>query len=274
MKALTIFIVLIGNMLSLQAQTLQGVLKEAGTGETIPYVNIGVVGKNIGTVSDEDGQFKLVVPPGHSNEVLRISMLGFATRDFKVAEIEALLGNSKTILLSPATVEMEQVVISNRKSHTKVLGNKTESQSTTVGFNNNVLGYEIGMIMKIRKSPSLLKTFTASIASSNNKPVKMRLNFYSLKKGMPDQLLINKNIIVTAPANNDKLLVDLTPYNIMVEDDFFVSLEWIESAPGQGIMFSAGLLAKPLMARGTSQGNWEKIGMVGVGFTVESMYWD
>jgi len=273
MKKIFTFIVLLAS-LSVTAQTLQGIIKEVKTGETLPYVNIGVVGKNIGTVSDEEGRFKLVIPAGHSDDILRISMLGFATRDFKVSSLEAMLSKSHVIELTPSVIEMEQVVVSNRKAKEKTLGNKTESQNVTVGFENDILGHEIGMIMKIKKAPSLLKTFKASIASTNNKPVKMRLNFYSVKNGMPDKLIINKNIIVTAPINNDRLVVDLTPHNIMVEDDFFVSLEWIESTPGQRIMFSAGLLAKPLIARETSQGTWHKVGMVGVGFTVDSVYWN
>lgn len=274
MRAINTLILFLCAALSLQAQTLQGVLKDAQTGETLPYVNIGVVGKNIGTVSDENGNFKLVVPTGHADDLLRISMLGYVARDFKVSEAESLLAKNKSIELAPDTIEMEQMVISNKKAKEKVLGNKTESKNTSVGFSDNILGHEIGMIMKIKKSPSQLKTFTASIASENNKPVKMRLNFYSIKNGLPDKLLINQNIIVTTPVNNDKLVVDLTPYNIMVQDDFFVGLEWIESAPGHGVMFSAGLLAKPLIVRATSQGTWEKIGVVGVGFTVNSIYWN
>ena len=50
--------------------------------------------------------------------------------------------------------------------------------------------------------------------------------------------------------------VDLTPYEIYVEDSFFISLEWIEDIGIEGLWFSAGMLGKSLFARATSQDRW------------------
>jgi hypothetical protein len=58
----------------------------------------------------------------------------------------------------------------------------------------------------------------------------------------------------------------------MVDNDIFVSLEWIESFP-EGLKFSAAMLASPMMARSTSQGTWEKISIVGIGFTLTTIHW-
>jgi len=199
-------------------------------------------------------------------------MIGYATRDVIVSQLQKELAANPVLKLKEEAVELPQVVVSNKKARQKLLGNKTESQSTTVGFKDNRLGYEIGMIMRIKGKTARLKTFAASVASTNNPNVKLRLNFYSLKKGKPHQLIIDRNIIVNAPKENGKLVVDLMPYNIMVEDDFFVSFEWIESAPGR-LEFSAGIMATPMWVRGTSQSTWEKVGMAGVGFTVDTDYW-
>lgn len=257
------------------AQTLQGTLVDAQTGETLPYVNVGVVNKGIGTVSDTDGNFKLVVPEGHLADTLRISMIGYATIDIKVGEAAKRFTGSNRIKMSEQATQIKELVVSNRKRGEKLLGNKTESQSVTGAFTSNKLGNEVGITMKVKGSLNQLKTFTASIASNDNPDVKMRLNFYSLnKKGLPDKLLINENIIVTPPKNAGKLVVDLTPYNIMVEDDFVASLEWIEDAPGTNrIKFSAAFLATPIIARETSQGEWYKLNGVGLGFTVDTIYW-
>ena len=275
MKQLFLLSALLFSAFALQAQTLKGVLKDAATGEPLPYVNVGVLNKNIGTVSDEDGRFTLPVPEGHSADTVRISMIGYATRDFIVADMAARLADNNEIKMKEQATELKPVIVSNRKSGEKLLGNKTESKSVTAAFTSNKLGNEVGTVMKIKGSTALLKTFSAAIASDDNPPVKMRLNFYSLdKKGMPDKLLINENIIVDAPKNSGKLVVDLTPYNIMVEDDFLVSLEWIEDAPNsKRIWFSAALFATPIISRDTSQGTWNKMGIAGVGFTVDTVYW-
>lgn len=258
----------------ISAQTFNGTLKDARTGELLPYVNIGVVNKNIGTVSGETGKFTLIVPEGHAADTIRISMLGYKTKEYIVSNFANRIKENSEIKMEQHITQLKEVVVSNRKSGDKLLGNKTESKSVTAAFTSNKLGNEVGTVMKIKGSSALLKTFTASIASDDNPPVKMRLNFYSLKKGMPDKLLINENIIVSVPKNSGRLVVDLTPYNIMVEDNFFASLEWIEDSPdSKRIWFSAALFATPIISRETSQGTWTKMTIAGVGFTVDTKYW-
>ena len=275
MKRLSVLLLFFFAIQSLSAQTIEGVLKDSRTGETLPYVNVGVIKKNIGTVSGENGRFKLVIPEGHAADTLRISMIGYATIDLIVADAVKRLSANSEIQMKEQATELKEVVVSNRKQGEKLLGNKTESRSIMGAFTSNKLGNEVGTVMKVKGALNKLKTFNVSIASDNNPNVKLRVNFYSLnKKGMPDKLIINENIIVAVPKNSGKLVVDLTPYNIMVEDDFFVSLEWIENSPNTNqVKFSAAFLATPLIARQTSQGEWYKIGGVGLGFTVDTIYW-
>lgn len=255
----------------LVAQVVSGTIKDKTTLEPLSYVNVGVVGKNIGTVTDEKGNFRLNIPEANNQDLLKISMVGYDDISSSVGNLRKEIAANSIILMQQSNTQLKEVVVSNKKLKEKILGNKTESQGTTVSFSSNKLGNEIGMMMKIKKSPTRLKTFTASLASNENYPVKMRLNFYSVKNGMPDKSLLSENIIVTAPRDNTKLVVDLTEYDIVVEDNFFATLEWIENAPG-GIAFSAALLASPFYARDTSQANWEKVGIVGIGFTCKVAY--
>lgn len=267
---ITIILVLLITKTSFSQTTVEGIIKESTTRNPISYVNIGVVGKNIGTVSDEEGKFKLTIPSSYANETVRISMLGYSPQTFKVADFAKQMSGN-VILMQPSMFELPGVLVSNKKLKEKVLGNTTESQSTTVGFTSNKLGNEVGIIIKIRKSPAFIKSFQASVVSKDNNPVKLRLNFYSVKDGMPDKLIQDKNIIISAPVKNGKLFVDLQQYNIVAEDDFFVSLEWIENDSGR-IVFSSSILKGAMIARETSQGAWEKVGMFGIGFTVKAAW--
>jgi hypothetical protein len=249
---------------------LDGTIRELGSGVPLQYVNIGVVGKNIGTVSGREGRFSLNIPKSSLGDTVRISMLGYSPQAYKVSELVNELSDQE-ISMRPATYELPAVVVGNRRLKEKILGNTTESQTNTMGFTSNRLGNEVGIVIKIRKSPSFIKSFAASVVSSDNKPVKLRLNFYSVKDGMPDQLIHNNNIIVSAPVKSGKLEIDLQQYNIVAEDDFFVSLEWIENDSGK-IKFSSSILKGAFIARQTSQAAWEKVGMFGIGFTVKVAY--
>jgi len=248
----------------------EGTVKEAGSGNAISYVNIGVIGKNIGTVTNDAGKFKLAIPKSNSKDTIRVSILGYSPQLFSVSDFIKEIAD-KEILMQASSFLLPGVIVSNRALKEKVMGNTTESQSITTGFTTNKLGNEVGIIIKIKRAPTFIKSFTASVVSKDNKPVKLRLNFYSLKDGLPDKPIQDKNIIVIAPVQNGKLFVDLRSYNIVAEDDFFVGLEWIESASGT-TMFSGSFIKGSLIARETSQGSWEKVGMFGIGFTVKAAF--
>lgn len=65
---------------------VEGVVKEAGSGNPISYVNIGLIGENIGTVSNDAGKFKLTIPEANARDTVRISMLGYAPQLFAVSD--------------------------------------------------------------------------------------------------------------------------------------------------------------------------------------------
>ena len=154
----------------------EGMVKEAGSGKAISYVNIGVIGKNIGTVTNDAGKFKLTIPQANSRDTVRVSMLGYAPQLFSVSDFIKEL-TDKEIVMQASSFLLPDVIVSNRALKENILGNNTESQSITTGFNSNKLGNEVGIIIKIKRAPTFIKSFTASVVSKDNKPVKLRLNF-------------------------------------------------------------------------------------------------
>lgn len=254
-----------------QAQVFDGTIKDAKTNAGLAYVNVGVVGKAAGTVTDTEGHYKLDLSQVGDADSLRMSMIGYAPKSFSVADLKKNGAQFKTISIEPIEVQLKEVNVKNRKWKEGVLGNTTTSQSTNAGFTSNRLGNEIGIVIKTKKSPTVLKKFNASIASDVTDSVKLRLNFYSVKDGLPDQILTDRNIFVTVKRGQKAISIDLLPYNIVVDDKFFVSLEWIQNAGGRGLMFSASLFSS-FMSRETSQAKWEKVGLVGIGFNVLAEY--
>lgn len=253
------------------AQTISGWVKDAKTGETLPYVNVGIIGRATGTVSNDAGKYSITL---NSNAIdsLRFSMVGYKAQAYVIKDLITRQGDFN-ISLVPDVKQLNEVKVTNRKWKTGVLGNTTKSQSTSAGFQTNALGHEIGIIIKIKKSPTWLKSFNASLTENDLDSVTMRLNVYSVKDGMPDKNLLHDNIFVTVKKGQKAINLDLTPYNIMVEDKFFIGLEWIKAAPGHGVMFSAALFfASPIISRETSQAAWEKLGIAGVGFNVTAEY--
>lgn len=256
-----------------QSQLITGKVIDQSNGQPLSYVNIGVVGKSVGTVSSEDGRFTLEVGDRYNQDTLRISMVGYESKDLLVGESRKLFADGKEIGLKPSATQLNEVVVSSRGLREKVLGNKTTSTKFSAAFSSDVLGNEMGITIKIKKSPTYIKDFNCSIVKNNYGKIKFRLNFYTLNiKGMPDKNILNENIIVETDIEEGVLTVDLTEYNIVVKDDFFVSLEWIEDLGEDGLFFSASLFGKPMIERTTSQAFWQKIRMASIGFNVTARY--
>ena len=252
---------------------LVGQVIDAAIEESLPYVNIGLVNQNIGTVTDEAGYFELEVPGnGYADATLRFSMIGFEPQDFTLQEYrdQKIL----TIPLKEKATALEEVVLTTKKNkyQTKILGNKTTSQLIYAAFTTNKLGNEMGFLVRGRKNPMILKKFNVSLVENDYGPIRFRLNFYDLKEGLPNETLLNENIIVETDIQSGIVSKDLTPYEIVIDQDFFVAIEWIEDLGPGKLFFSGGFFGSPLIAREVSQGTWSKVGSASVGMNVEVRY--
>ncbi|MBE9583131.1 carboxypeptidase-like regulatory domain-containing protein [Mucilaginibacter sp. JRF] len=254
-----------GNIL--YGQVVEGTVTDAQNGQPLPYVNVGIMGKATGTVTNDKGQYKIDLK-GSTNDTVKVSMIGYKPQLMLSA---VFVSGGKVVRLEPDNIKLKEVTVKPKKWKKAILGNTTKSKSSNSGFSSSRLGHELGRIIKIKRSPTYLKRFNASISSGPVDSVKLRLNFYSIKNGLPDQILQHQNIFVTVHRDDEQISINLEPYNIYVEDDFLVSLEWIQSARG-GIMFSSSFLSGPFIWRETSQAHWERVGVGGLGFNVEVEY--
>ena len=239
---------------------LQGRIIDALTKEPLPFVNIGVLKKELGTVSNEDGFFFLEVPDVFAKETLRFSMIGFDERDFQVADLEAILLSNNTLVLAEQTTFLEEVVLTaEKKWDTRVSGNATTSKLLITGFTSNQLGNEIALFVKVKKTPAYIEGIQFSVVENIYPEVRFRVNVYSSEYRFPDGNILKENIFVTLKQSEGIISVDLKEYDILVDDDVFISLEWIDEDLGsEGLWFSAGVFGKSIYARSTSQAEWKK----------------
>lgn len=260
--------------LPIGAQTFViGQVIDAATKEPLPYVNIGLLNKNIGTVSDETGYFELEVnTEQNSRDTLRFSMIGFETKSYTLNDF--INQNEIEVYLTEKSTALDEVILSSKRKNyqTKILGNKTTSKSLYAAFTSNKLGNEMGFIVRARKHPMILKKFNISLVENDYGPIKFRLNIYDVLNGLPNKTLLKDNIFIETEESSGIVSLDLTPYEIILDQDFFIAIEWIEDLGPGKLYFSGGFFGAPLFAREVSQGTWEKIGTASVGMNVEVRY--
>lgn len=255
---------------SVNAQSFSGKILNANDKNPIPFVNIGVVGKGIGTVSDTEGNYRIVLHDSLKENYIKVSAIGFKNMVYKVSDFTKK--QTFDVFLEEDVVLLQQVVVMPKVFKTKILGNENNSRSISAGFLSNDLGSELGVIMHIKKLPSFLEKANFNVAFNDAGIVKFRVNIYHMQNGIVDSIILKKPIIVEIDKQTRVLTVDLKPYNIVVEGDFLVSLEWIEGHGSDKINFCAGLINGNSMYRKTSQDTWKKVSPVGIGFNCTVLY--
>ena len=224
------------------AQLIGGSLTDAATNAALPYVNIGVVGKDLGTVSTEQGRYQLQFREELANDTVRISSLGYQTR---LLTLRSLLAQPN-IALVPGSVALPGVQVRGRNVFRRALtlGNTTNSLTSNLNLNTKDLGSEIGTVISIKRRPTRVLSANFNVSYNKVGALTFRVNFYRLDaKGRPTETkLLAHDVFVTSDIKTGTITVDLTNERLVVEEDFFLALEWIKSKDAAG---SAGQPAHP-----------------------------
>jgi CarboxypepD_reg-like domain len=250
---------------ALIAQTIHGVVYQSGSEKPVEYANVGISGKNVGTVTDASGRFSLDIAPEFDSEVLLISLLGYTPLQVKVAELRRNTVN--TLYLEEKAIALKEVVIKPRKVKERVMGVTTQSKAIMAGFKDNLLGYEAGILMKVKKS-AVIKMVKIHIAQCSYETIFFRLNVYEVdgKKSYTNILREPIYLDIQASAIKDEIQIDLSDKNIVVEGDFLVTLEHVKDL-GPGLLHFCSTLSTKTYYRKTSQGQWLTV-PIGVGISV------
>ena len=116
-----ISIILLISTVSLFAQNFaQGVIKDIETDEPIPYVNIGIINKSIGTVTNFEGKFEFETKSNVFNDSIRLSSIGYKSKSILVRDFLNMLKTNKEILLYPDITTLSEVVLTAQKLKEKV----------------------------------------------------------------------------------------------------------------------------------------------------------
>lgn len=93
---------------SQQNVTIKGVITDANN-TTIAYASIGILSKNIGTVSNEEGAFIFELTESNLNDTLTVSTIGFSSFNIRIQDYLEL--NTKVIVLEEEPVLLDEIVL-------------------------------------------------------------------------------------------------------------------------------------------------------------------
>ena len=269
-KTLCIIIIFLLNFgfASSQGLVIKGSVKDS-LNNPIKYSSIGVLNKEIGTVSNEFGQFSLTINEKMKQDTLRISCLGYKPKELLIEEI-IKNSNPLNINLESYIESLGEVIITSRKTKTHKIGKlKTNTKAKVIysmpELENKNLGTEIGKKFKLgKKRVSSLNEFKFYIKENDFDSVTFRINIYSIKNNRPNKRINKENIIVKVDKNHaDWVITDLSPYDLNVKENIIITVEWIEHSV-KGNKLSLPIIIPSLGSthyyKFGSQNSWKKFG--------------
>ncbi len=262
----TLFIFLGFNSLRSQGE-YKGIMIDATTNAPIPYVNIGIVNKGIGTVSDEEGKFLLTLEPRkyNANDILQFSSLGYFTVKKAIIDLKLNLDEYPKVAMRPESIVLDEVFLSNkgplRQYKKEKVGHHNSGESVYGYWKDNIaLGGELGTRIKVKKGVRRLKDFSFKVVENLSDSIRIRINIYNSQNKQPGKKLVNGNILYTLKRKSGQVRIDLEPFKILVEDDFVISLELLKVYGGDiGLVLLGTNDNGVSYSRYASQDSWKTI---------------
>lgn len=203
---------------------IKGTIIDSETKQPIPLVNIWVVGEDKGTTANEQGYFEL--KETDDTKIVLFSAVGYGDVSIKIADLKS------TVIMSPKAIELDEVVIGQKKNKTfRTLNALEDEDETYFASSSTVRPRMIARLIPNRKeyAPTpFIKDVTFITVSRSPNP-KFNLRLYTVgDDGSPGELLYDKNLICTVKKGKRFTTIDLSSYNIrMPEKGFFIAIEWL-----------------------------------------------
>ena len=200
-------------------------------GKPIPYANIGVLNKNVGTLSDPDGSFEIVLPSSLVHDSLLVSSIGFETLRMPISKLSTALSPIKIQINSKATL-LNEITVSGKKLNRKV------ARLGWMGGKDGVLPLDTimggGAVALLVTSPGIpfnLEKLQVRIMYNSKDTLKLRFHvfeFDSLRQ-QPGNELLTREIILTENKKFGWLRFDLYKENILLNQRYVcIGFEWID----------------------------------------------
>lgn len=131
-KSFLLFL-LLGCCISVSAQNIQGVVTDSLTNEPIPYLSVFYEGKGVGSITDNDGHYKVETRKGWNK--LTFSAVGYVT---KVVNIIPGVTKNLNVRMRPDDIMLDEVVVKpKREKYSRKNNPAVELMKKVIAHKNN-----------------------------------------------------------------------------------------------------------------------------------------
>ena len=225
MKIISIITLILLIQINVSGQVIVGRITDSKTNEPLEYVSIGIINTNFGTITNNNGYFKLEAK-GEELSIVRISMIGYEPQKFSVKELE---NNKNEIKLNEIFIELAEIIIRPTKER-KVGAMNSDRLSGWSGWGGlrTRKGYEIGILLDLGKEPVKLKDLNVLLKRQSFDKSLFRLHIRAIEDTLIANELLTENIILSISKEKGWVKIDLESYNIVISGKVGLTLEWLD----------------------------------------------
>lgn len=259
---LLLFVLFIPGIIFSQSQKGRVLSSESNVG--IGYANVGIIGKNVGTVTDTQGYFTLPLENIYDNDSLRFFMIGYEPKALLISQFKK--DPVKNIYLKPRVYALHEVTVTYIKPREIKLGTPVYPNELRSGFGYNNLGSELGIKIHVRGYVKLEDIYF-NIGVCTYDSVTYRLNIYQSDNQIDYYNILTTPIYISFSKDkiNKPIKFDLSKYSISVNGDILVALELYKDLGEGKLLFRTDYYGGKTYHRKASEAKWsEAAGIVGM----------
>jgi hypothetical protein len=191
------------------------------SGKPIPYVNIWIENEDIGTTSEENGEFLIT---DAENKTLVFSAIGFETLKTKINE-------SGKVVLKSIAYQLDEVLIQKRIGKDQIEIGKYKKRNINLYYGTatqpTIIAKFIAPTEDIKKHPFIDNISFLTLSMINNAKIKVRF-FEVAQDGSPGLDYSDDIILVSVKNGKQNNKLDLKDKNIIIPDKgLFIAFEWM-----------------------------------------------
>lgn len=258
--------------------TLKGQIIHQETGKPIAFVNVGFIGKGVGSVTDSNGFFVLkysteIIKP---SDIIQFSIIGYKTIKTSIGSINTILSTNNRIKLTPELYSLEEVVIGGTQIKKTTIGNGKINPDKFGYWKNELgLGGEIATKIRIKKEKTQLLNLNLTVLENLSDSIRVRVNIYDIDPiyRIPKTNILNTVIYHTISRKRGLERIPLSDYGIYTDTDVIASIELVEIYGNKlGFAVAGSANKNPSFTRSISLDYWKPHKSEAMGFTMDVSY--
>lgn len=260
---------------NVQSQVIHGKVLNVDTQLPLAYVNIGIMGRDIGTISDESGNFVLNPSILPAEAKVRFSMIGFESRIFDISSFY----DNITITLTEVPTLLNEVIVSSSAKRELQLGETTNTKKHLAGWGGYGVGAgsERGIRIDSEQFPLYPKVLGVNIARNAYDSILLRFHIRYLDNDLPAKEILPENLLHIFKGASGSVIIDISKYNLTIDKPVSVSVEWVKawgSCKGAScfLQFSVNPSKGTLYMKEASDGVWKKFKPSSPGIFINCAY--